>query len=80
MLKPYVSMITLGVRDMDAAVAFYERGLGFPRMDSPPEVAFWYPVPASYRPGASGASGTGHTSSSSSSPRNAAAMRPVSRR
>lgn len=34
-------MITLGVRDMDVAIRFYEQGLGFPRMDSPPEVAFF---------------------------------------
>ena len=34
-------MITLGVRDLAAAVKFYEAGLGFPRMESPPEVAFF---------------------------------------
>lgn len=34
-------MITLGVRDLAAAVKFYETGLGFPRMESPPEVAFF---------------------------------------
>jgi catechol 2,3-dioxygenase-like lactoylglutathione lyase family enzyme len=34
-------MITLGVRDLAAAVKFYEKGLGFPRMESPPEVAFF---------------------------------------
>jgi uncharacterized glyoxalase superfamily protein PhnB len=34
-------MVTLGVRDLAAAVDFYEKGLGFPRMDSPPEVAFF---------------------------------------
>jgi len=34
-------MITLGVTDMQRAVDFYEVGLGFPRMDSPPEVAFF---------------------------------------
>lgn len=34
-------MITLGVRDLAAAITFYEKGLGFPRMDSPPEVAFF---------------------------------------
>jgi catechol 2,3-dioxygenase-like lactoylglutathione lyase family enzyme len=27
-------MITLGVRDLTAAVAFYEHGLGLPRMQS----------------------------------------------
>jgi hypothetical protein len=36
-----ISMITLGVRDLAAAVQFYEQGLGFPRLESPPEVAFF---------------------------------------
>lgn len=40
-MKPRISMITLGVRDLEASVSFYETGLGFPRMDSPPEVAFF---------------------------------------
>lgn len=40
-MKPRISMITLGVRDLDMAVRFYEKGLGFPRMESPPEVAFF---------------------------------------
>jgi catechol 2,3-dioxygenase-like lactoylglutathione lyase family enzyme len=34
-------MITLGVRDLAEAIKFYEKGLGFPRMESPPEVAFF---------------------------------------
>jgi catechol 2,3-dioxygenase-like lactoylglutathione lyase family enzyme len=34
-------MITLGVRDLAASVKFYETGLGLPRMQSPPEVAFF---------------------------------------
>jgi len=34
-------MITLGVRDLKASIAFYEQGLRFPRMESPPEVAFF---------------------------------------
>lgn len=34
-------MITLGVSDLAAAIEFYERGLEFPRMESPPEVAFF---------------------------------------
>lgn len=40
-MKPRISMITLGVRDLARAVTFYEQGLGFPRRDSPPEVAFF---------------------------------------
>lgn len=40
-MKPRISMITLGVRDLALAIDFYEKGLGFPRMDSPPEVAFF---------------------------------------
>ncbi len=40
-MKPRISMVTLGVRDLAASVAFYEKGLGFPRMDSPPDVAFF---------------------------------------
>lgn len=40
-MNPRISMITLGVCDMAAAVRFYEQGLGFPRMESPPSVAFF---------------------------------------
>lgn len=40
-MKPRISMITLGVRDLPAAVKFYEEGLGFPRMESPESVAFF---------------------------------------
>lgn len=40
-MQPRISMITLGVRDLEASVRFYEHGLGLPRMDSPPEVAFF---------------------------------------
>ena len=40
-MNPRISMITLGVRDLATSVKFYEAGLGFPRMKSPPEVAFF---------------------------------------
>lgn len=40
-MNPRISMITLGVKDIDVSVKFYEQGLGFPRMDSAPEVAFF---------------------------------------
>ncbi|MCC5867844.1 MAG: VOC family protein [Gammaproteobacteria bacterium] len=40
-MQPRISMITLGVRDLERSITFYEHGLGFPRMNSPPEVAFF---------------------------------------
>lgn len=40
-MKPRISMITLGVKDLERSIAFYEDGLGLPRMKSPPEVAFF---------------------------------------
>lgn len=40
-MRPRISMITLGVRDLARSAKFYEEGLGFPRMKSPPEVAFF---------------------------------------
>lgn len=39
--QPRISMITLGVHDMEKAVAFYRDGLGFPQLESPPTVAFF---------------------------------------
>lgn len=40
-MKPRISMIALGVNDLDISIKFYRNGLGFPKMDSPPEVAFF---------------------------------------
>ena len=40
-MKPRISMITLGVKDLTISVRFYKEGLGFPQMESPPEVAFF---------------------------------------
>lgn len=40
-MKPRISMITLGVNDLQKSIEFYEKGLGFPRLDSSPEVAFF---------------------------------------
>ncbi len=40
-MNPRISMITLGVRDLATSIRFYEQGLGFPRMESPPDVAFF---------------------------------------
>ena len=40
-MKPRISMITLGVKDLEASAKFYRDGLKFPQMDSPPDVAFF---------------------------------------
>ena len=40
-MQPKISMVTLGVRDVQAAAKFYEKGLGFPRVESEPSVAFF---------------------------------------
>ena len=40
-MNPRISMITLGVDDLETAIRFYQDGLGFPKMGSPPEVAFF---------------------------------------
>ena len=40
-MKPRISMITLGVADLARSVQFYEQGRGFPRLESPPTVAFF---------------------------------------
>jgi len=34
-------MITLGVQDLERSISFYEQGLGFPKVESAPEVAFF---------------------------------------
>ena len=40
-MSPRISMITLGVRDLEVAINFYEQGLGFPRKKSSPDIAFF---------------------------------------
>ena len=40
-MKPRISMITLGVSNLEKSIKFYKEGLGFPRMESPPEIAFF---------------------------------------
>lgn len=40
-MQPRISLITLGVSDLQRSVAFYRDGLGFPQMESPPSVAFF---------------------------------------
>lgn len=34
-------MITLGVADLDTSISFYRDGLGLPKLESPPTVAFF---------------------------------------
>ena len=40
-MKPRMSMITLGVEDLNRSVAFYQNGLGFPRQGDEENVAFF---------------------------------------
>lgn len=40
-MQPRISMITLGVKDLTRSIDFYEHGLGFPRLESEPSVAFF---------------------------------------
>jgi len=37
-MKPRISMITLGVNDLEKSIKFYHEGLGFPKMELSPEV------------------------------------------
>jgi hypothetical protein len=39
-MKPRISMITLGVIDLEKSIKFYHEGLGFPKMEASPEVDF----------------------------------------
>lgn len=40
-MKPRISMIALGVNDLEASIIFYRDGLKFPILNSPPGVAFF---------------------------------------
>ena len=40
-MKPRMSMITLGVDDLERSVKFYRDGLGFPQLESSPGIAFF---------------------------------------
>jgi predicted lactoylglutathione lyase len=40
-MEPRISMITLGVSNLEESVNFYELGLGLPKMDSPPGTVFF---------------------------------------
>ena len=41
-MKPRISMVTLGVQDLEKSVKFYKEGLGFPQKNSFSEVAFLF--------------------------------------
>ncbi|MDC0662380.1 VOC family protein [Marinobacter sp. SS21] len=40
-MNPRMSMITLGVSDLERSIRFYRDGLGLPQLESPPSVAFF---------------------------------------
>ena len=40
-MQPRISMITLGVRDLERSKAFYRDGLGLPLRDDEPDIAFF---------------------------------------
>lgn len=40
-MKPKISLVTLGVADLERAIKFYQYGLGFPREGKEKEVAFF---------------------------------------
>lgn len=40
-MKPRISMITLGVDDLEKSVEFYKEGLKLPQMDCEPGIAFF---------------------------------------
>ena len=40
-MKPRISMVSLGVNDIEASIKFYHDGLGLPMLESPPGVAFF---------------------------------------
>lgn len=40
-MKPRISIVCLGVENIERSIAFYRDGLGFPMLDSPPGIAFF---------------------------------------
>ena len=40
-MEPRISMVTLGVSNLEESSKFYEQGLGLPKMESPPGTAFF---------------------------------------
>ncbi|MGK7905685.1 MAG: VOC family protein [Synechococcus sp.] len=40
-MRPHITLITLGVQDLNCSIEFYEQGLGFPRKEGPEGIAFF---------------------------------------
>ena len=40
-MEPRISFVTLGVGDLERSIRFYEGVLGLPRLETPPEIAFF---------------------------------------
>jgi len=40
-MKPHITLITLGVKDLQRAIEFYQQGLGLPRREGPDGIAFF---------------------------------------
>ena len=40
-MKPHITIVTLGVENLQRSIAFYEDGLGFPRMNDSEDIAFF---------------------------------------
>ena len=40
-MEPRISLITLGVAELETATRFYEDGLGLPRLKAPPSIVFF---------------------------------------
>ena len=40
-MKPHITFVGLGVGDLQRSIAFYEKGLGLPRRESPETIAFF---------------------------------------
>ena len=40
-MKPHITIITLGVEDLQRSIDFYQKGLGLPRKDEPESIAFF---------------------------------------
>ncbi len=40
-MNPHITIVTLGVEDLQCSIEFYQNGLGFPRMDDSDSIAFF---------------------------------------